>query len=64
MFRASWGTFAVEDLGKLVKGGLLLQKVYGGGFRGSFLQREMHAFVTAILLGMVRLDPFDSNVGT
>jgi len=29
-----------------------------GGF---FFQREMHAFVTAILLGMAWLDPFDAD---
>lgn len=40
---------------------MLLEEVDGGRLGGFFLQGEMHAFVTAILLGMARLDPFDGN---
>jgi hypothetical protein len=40
---------------------LLLQKVPRGRLGGFFLQREMHAFMTTILLGMTWLDAFDAN---
>jgi len=56
-------TFAVEDLSKFCQAGPLLQKVYGG-FGRFFFQREMHAFVTAVLLWMAGLDPFDADAET
>ena len=53
--------FVVEDLDKVIEAGLLLQEVGGGRLGSFFLQSEMHAFVSAILLGMTRLDAFDTN---
>jgi hypothetical protein len=55
-------TLVVEDIDKLVEAGLLLQEIAGGGFRSFFLQSEMHAFMTAVLLGMTWFDAFDANV--
>jgi hypothetical protein len=53
-----------EDLGKFVKARLLLKKIAGGGFGRFFFQGAMHAFVTAVLLGMAGLDPFDPDAQT
>jgi hypothetical protein len=53
--------FLVEDVDEVIQPGLLLQKVATGWFGGFFLQGEMHALITAILLGMARLDPFHAN---
>ena len=41
MFSASWG---------LVKARLLLKEIGHRGLGGFFLQREVHAFMTAVLL--------------
>ena len=54
-------TFLVEDITKLVEAGLLLKKVGGCGFGGFFFQSQMHAFMTTVLLGMARLDAFDTD---
>ena len=54
-------TFLVKDFDEVIEAGLLLQEVCSGGLGGFFLQREMHALMAAILLGMARLDPFDTN---
>ena len=54
-------TFVVEDLDKVVEAGLLLKEVGGGRLGGFFLQSEMHAFMTAVLLRMAGLDAFDAN---
>ena len=51
----------VEDLNKLVEARLLLQKICGRWLGGFFLQGEMHALMTTILLGMTWLDAFDAN---
>jgi hypothetical protein len=51
----------VEDLDEVVEAGLLLQEVAGRRLGGFFLQGEMHAFMTAILLGMAGLNAFDAN---
>jgi len=56
------GTFVVEDLDELIEPGLLLQKIPGRRLGGFFLQREMHAFVAAVLLWVTWLDPFDADV--
>jgi len=40
----------VEDIHKFIKAGLLLQKVRKRRLGGFFLQSEMHAFMTAVLL--------------
>jgi hypothetical protein len=53
--------FVVEDVDKCVKPDLLLQEVGRGGLGGFFLQGEVHAFMTAVLLGMAGLDAFDAN---
>jgi hypothetical protein len=53
--------FLVEDLDEVVEASLLLQEVASRRFSGFFLQGEMHAFVTAILLGMAGLNAFDAN---
>jgi hypothetical protein len=53
--------FVVEDFDKLVEARLLLEKIAGGRFGGFFLQRQMHAFVTPVLLWMGGLDPFDAD---
>jgi hypothetical protein len=55
------GTLVVEDLGKFVKACLLLQKIGGDGFGRFFFQGQMHAFVTAVLLGMTGLDAFNEG---
>jgi hypothetical protein len=39
----------------------LLKKVGGCGFGGFFFQSQMHAFMTTVLLGMARLDAFDTD---
>jgi hypothetical protein len=53
--------FLVEDVDEVIKPGLPLQEVETGWFGGFFLQGEMHALMTAILLGMIRLDAFNAN---
>jgi hypothetical protein len=54
-------TLVVEDLDKLIEAILLLKNISSGRFGGFFLQSEMHAFMTTVLLRMARLDPFDAN---
>ena len=54
-------TFVVEDFHEVVKTRLLLQKALSGGLGCLFLEREMHALVTAVLLQMTRLDPLNAN---
>jgi hypothetical protein len=51
----------VEDVDELVKARLLLREVGGGRLGGFFLQREVQAFMTAVLLRMAGLDAFDAN---
>ena len=51
----------IEDLDKLVEARLLWQEVCRGWLGGFFLQSEVHAFVTAILLGVTRLDTLDAD---
>jgi hypothetical protein len=40
---------------------LLLKEICGSWFGGFFFQSEMHTFVTAVLLGMARLDALDAD---
>jgi hypothetical protein len=54
-------TFLVEDLDKVIEPGLLLKKVQTGRLGGFFFQREMHAFMAAVLLRMARLDALNAN---
>jgi hypothetical protein len=56
--------FVVEDVDKLIEAGLLLKRVGRRGLGGFFFQGEMHAFMTAVLLGMARLDAFDADSQT
>jgi hypothetical protein len=44
-------TFRVEDFDKAVELGPLLKEVCSGGLGGFFLQRQMHALMTAVLPG-------------
>jgi hypothetical protein len=53
------GALVVVALEELVEARLLLEEVGCGGFGGFFLEREMHAFMAAILLGMAGLDALD-----
>ncbi len=48
--------FVVELLEEGIEACLLLQKVLSGGLGGFFLEREMHALMTPVLLRPVRLD--------
>ena len=57
-------TLVVEDLDELVEPSLLLQKVSTRGLGGFFLQSEMHAFMTAVLLRMAGFDAFDADAET
>src|SRR5580704_4575580 len=54
-------TFVVEDFDEVVEASLLLQEVASGRLGGFFLQREMHAFMAAVLLGMSGLDAFNAD---
>jgi hypothetical protein len=54
-------TFVVEDLNEPFEPGLLLQKIPSGRLSSLFLQREMHAFVAAVLLRVTGLDPLDAD---
>jgi len=55
------GTFVVEDLDKFIEARLLLKKISGGRFGGLFLQGQMHAFMTTILLRMAGLDALNTD---
>jgi hypothetical protein len=53
------GPLLVEDADELIEPSLLLQEVFGRRLSGFLLQREIHALMAAILVGMARLDAFD-----
>ncbi|MGB9069909.1 MAG: hypothetical protein WCC21_15170 [Candidatus Acidiferrales bacterium] len=53
--------FVVEDLDEVIELGLLLQEIQTRWFSRFFFQGQMHALMTAVLLGMARLDPFDAE---
>ncbi len=55
------GTLAVKNFHEVIEAGLLLKEVGSGRLGGFFFQGKMHAFMTAILLRMTRLDAFDAN---
>jgi hypothetical protein len=54
-------SFVVEDLDEFVEARLLLKEIASGWFGSFFFQGERHAFMTAVLLGMPGLDPFDAD---
>jgi len=54
-------SFLVEDLDELIEACLLLQEIRGRWFGSFFFQSEMHAFMSAVLLRMARLDAFNAN---
>jgi hypothetical protein len=49
-------TFVVELLEEGIEAFLLLQKVLSGGLGGFFLESEMHALMTPVLLRPAQLD--------
>src|SRR5262245_28847200 len=49
----------VENLQELIELGLLLENILAGRFGRFFLERQMHAFMAAVLLWMARPDPLD-----
>jgi hypothetical protein len=51
----------LKTLDKLVEASPLLQEVLCRGLGSFFFQSEMHTFVTAVLLWMAWLDPFDAD---
>jgi hypothetical protein len=54
-------TLVVEDVDEVVEACWLLKEVGSGRLGGFFLEREVHAFMAAILLGMAGLDSFNAN---
>jgi hypothetical protein len=54
-------SFVVVDIDEFVEARLLLKEIRGSWFRSFFFQSEMHKFMTALLLGMARLDALDAN---
>ena len=54
----------VEGVDELIEARLLLQEVLGGGLGGLLLQRQVHALVAAILLGMSGLDALEVDPQT
>jgi len=55
------GPFVVVTADECIELGLLLEKVAGSWLGGFFLERQVHAFMTAVLLGMPRFDALDAN---
>ena len=54
-------SFAVEALDERIEAGLLLEDIGGGGLGRFPLQRQMHALMAAVLLGMSGLDALNRN---
>ena len=61
MSSASCGRSLLNSSMKASNPGLLLQQICAGGASGFLLQGQVHALVTAVLLGMTRLDAFDAD---
>ncbi len=53
---SAWCGRSVPAIDEVIELGLLLEEVAGRGFGGLELEREMHAFVAAILLRMAGFD--------
>ncbi|MCC0009758.1 MAG: hypothetical protein H6875_04845 [Hyphomicrobiaceae bacterium] len=60
-FEGLVGSFIIELADKFVEAVLLLEGVFCGGPTGVLLQREMHAFMAAVLLRIARLNPLDGD---
>ena len=54
-------SFLIKFVQEGVELGLLLQEVGAGWASGFFFQGQMHAFMTAVLLGMARPDALDGD---
>ena len=54
-------TLAIELFHEDVELSLLLQDIGAGRAGGFLLERQMHAFMAAVLLGMTRLDALDRD---
>ena len=52
------GPLVVKGSDELIEARLLLQEVPGGGLAGFLPERQMHALVTTVLLGMPWFDAF------
>ena len=61
MFRASCAGISVEDVDKLVRSAPAAEENWRRPVWWDLLQSEVNAPVTAVLLGMARLDAFDAN---
>ena len=57
-------TLVVKLLDEMIEPGLLLKTVEARGTRRFLLEREMHAFVSPVLLGTAGPDPFDADAQT
>ncbi len=58
------GSGVVIHFYEVVESFLLLQEIIGRRHGSLFFQSQMHAFMTAILLRVARLDPFDRDAET
>jgi hypothetical protein len=54
-------SLVVELLEEGIEARLLLQKVLSGRLGGFFLEREMHALMTPVLLRSARLHPLEGD---
>src|SRR5579871_1143701 len=55
------GTLMMEVLDEGVELGLLLQDVLGGRSGGFLLERQVHAFMAPVLLGVAGTNAFDAD---
>ena len=51
--------YLVVVVDEVIEAVLLLQEVVGSGLGGFFLQGQVHALMSAVLLGVAGLDAFD-----
>src|SRR5581483_3202202 len=58
------GTLVIEVINKIIKLGLLLQDVGSSGSSGFLLERQVHAFMAAVLLRMTGTDALDADAKT
>jgi hypothetical protein len=55
----AWCGRLIEQREEIVKPGLLLERIRGGGLGGFAFQREMHPLVAAVLLRVAGPDAFE-----